>query len=202
MGNYEIERMQEYEDQCHEEYEHYLDNLEAKMKEKRENPFEVDTKEWKDKMDTLEAESDGPYVFPKKGNTTVRLLLSPERDATDFWQPVITVYDNKARTRHMIPVLVEDEVKLLVTAKTVLEGMLNLLYNGYDLLSENAVGVIISRTGDGLGTKYAVMPTPKPIPVAYDGIEWEGALLEAAQEFENIDREEAESVEVDDEIPF
>ena len=197
MTDYALAAMQDYEDECHEEYNQYLDSLEATMLDK----FEVPAEEWKSKMDTLEASTDGIYVFPEKGQTTVRLLLSPERAATDFWQPVVTIYDNKARTRMMIPVLVDDQVKLLVTAKTVLQGMLQLLYNGYDLLSENAVGVIISRTGDGLGTKYTVMPTPKPIPVVYANIDFEGTLLEAATEFENIGKEE-ETVVEDDDIPF
>ena len=181
----------------------------AKMAGKNDR-YEVKGNQWEATLNTFNSENDGVYLFPEKGRTTVRLLLSPERNADMFWQPVVTYYNDKARTRHMIPVLVSDnlgtyhyDIKLMVVAKTVLQGILTILAGGeYDFLHpEKGHGITIVREGEGLGTKYSVLPTKDPVPVDYDAVEFEGTLIECAAEFEHISSPDYKA-EQEEEVPF
>ena len=168
--------------------------------------YAVKAKEWEATLNEFNSQNDGPYLFPEVGNTKIRLLLSPEREPALFWQPVVTTYKDKIRTRHMIPCLVADtlgtyqyDLKLAVVAKTVLKGILTILAGGeYDLLHpEKGHGITIVREGEGLKTKYSVLPSKDPVPVDYDSIEFEGTLVDAGLEFEavtNGDKEEVEEV--------
>ena len=207
-GGYEVSIMEQIQDEDWKELEHWLDRLEDKMNADR---FKADPKMWEAQMNELETEG-GTYLFPPKGYTKVRLLLAPEREIGQFYEPVLRSYQGKERLQHMMPVLVlndqgfANEVKIMVVAKTVTQGILSILAQAeYDLLHPEAGhGITISRQGDGLKTKYSVMPTRDPVPVDYLTLNWyEGELASYARQMESNDREEPEEVlDDDDEIPF
>jgi len=206
------DRVVSLNDQMHEEHwkelEHYLDSLEEKM---NADKFNVDPKEWEATLSDFNSSEGGKYLFPEKGQTRVRLLLSPERDATMFYCPVVTEYTDDAgkttiRNRYMFPCLVADsrgdynnDVKFAVVAKTVVAGILEILAQGeYKFLHpENGHAITINRTGDGLKTKYNVMPSKDPVPVDYLTLNWPQTLTEVAIEFVTPAEPEEE-----DEVPF
>jgi len=204
-GGYELAVM----DQQHEiDYNEWLRHLEDKM---NENQFSVDPKEWEAALNDLTAQ-DGIYLFPEKGDTRVRLLKSPERAITLFYQPVVTTFHDKARTRYMIPVLAADhlgnysyDIKYAVVAKTVVQGILELLSSGYDLLSpDRGHGITIKRTGEGLGTRYTVIPSPDIVEVDYAELDFPMSLLEMADGFVEATEEAKDTKTGDDlqDIPF
>jgi hypothetical protein len=224
----ELDQYLDYLDQCYEEEmnEDYLQDeatifqackeekidpkeyLEWEVQMAVKDQFKVETKQWEAALSELNS-TGGKYLFPEVGRTKVRLLLSPEREPISFYQSVITVYHEKARTRYMMPVLVPDEtdhynyeIKLLVAPKTVLQGILTILAAGdYDFLHpEIGHGITITRAGEGLKTKYTVMPSKDPVPVDYSSLEWEQDLATLAQEFEALSAGEKE--EEVEEIPW
>ena len=176
--------------------------------------FKVDPKEWEETLKEVEASERGRYLFPEVGQTRVRLLVSPERIATMFYHPVVTTYFDKARTRFMFPVLVADsdwnyqlEVKYAVMPKTVLKEILTILVGAeYELFHPSlGHGITINRTGEGLRTKYSVIPSREPVPIDYDQLEFEGILSDIAQEFMDQvaeDKAAKEQEEEGEELPF
>ena len=173
------------------------------------NKYAVKTKQWEAALSEFLSKEGGKYLFPEVGKTKVRILLHPERDPLSFYQSIITVYHEKSRTRYMIPVLVADQmgvyhndVKLAVVAKTVLKGIYTILAAGeYDLLHpENGHSIIIVREGEGLKTKYSVMPTKDPVPVDYENLEFEGTLTDAGLEFEAISNGDKD--DTDEDVPW
>jgi hypothetical protein len=171
--------------------------------------FTVGKEEWEEILAEIEKTEGGKYLFPEKGNTRIRILLYPERTATEFYQEVVTVFKDKARTRYMFPVLVADdnlnftyEVRLAVVAKTVLQEIMKFFVAGYDFLHPaEGLGLTIVRSGEGLGTKYSVIPSKSPIPVDYKAIEFEKTLSEVAEEFVNNNQKDKET-KVDEDFPF
>ena len=135
------------------------------------------------------------------------MLVAPEREAEDFYQPVLRMFKTNSKTQYMTPVLVQDEagtwpleVKYLCMNKTVCQGVLNILATGeYDLLHPEAGHAVhINRTGEGFDTKYSVLPSKDSIKVDYSLLEFEKPLAEYAQDLEASDREDkAEKVEED-----
>ena len=164
-------------------------------------------KQWEANLNALKATEGGLYVFPQGGQTKVRMLLSPEREIEDFYQPVLRMFKNNSTTRFMIPVLVIDdsgninnEIRYLVTAKTVIKAILTILSGGeYDLLHpENGHSIVINRTGEGLNTEYSVLPSKAPVAVDYEVLDFEHKLIDLTLEMEASDREDKE----EDDIPF
>ena len=202
------DRVVSLNDQMHEEHwkelENWIDRLEEKM---NADKFSVDPKEWEATLSDYNSEEmGGKYLFPETGLTRVRLVLSPEREATQFYQPVATEFEGKINTRMMFPCLVADargnytyEIKFAVVAKSVVQKILKILAMGeYDFLHpENGHAITINRTGSGLGTKYDVTPSKDPVYVDYLALEWPQTLTEVAVEFVTP----SEPVE-EDEVPF
>ena len=184
------DRVVSLNDQVHEEHwkelENWLDRLEEKM---FADKFSVDPKEWEATLAELTSSEGGRYLFPEVGQTKIRILLSPEREATMFYHPVATTYNDKVRTRYMLPVMligpITWEFKYAVVAKTVIQGILEILMQGeYDFLHpDKGHAVTITRTGEGLATRYSVMPSRSAVPVDYNEINWEKSLEDVANEF-------------------
>ena len=207
-GEYEVALMEDREEQ------RLIDQMEYLLWEAQmaaNDKFNVEQSDWEAVLSEFESKEGGMYLFPEVGTTRVRILVSPEREPTQFWQPVVTTYAEKARTRHMIPLLVADaqgtfqyEVKYAVVAKTVLKDILSILAAGeYDLLHpEKGHGVSIIRTGEGLGTRYSVMPSKNQIPIDYNAIEFPAALEDVAREFVKSTEEPKEDNESWSEVPF
>ncbi len=206
-GDRELEIMEYYStDELMFDGESTLD-LEGQMTEKN---YEVEPSKWEGKLAEVEAKDDGVYLFPKVGNTKVRILLSPERAVEDFYQPVLRLFKNRSRTQFMMPVIVFEEgewgqeIKYMVVGKMVIMGILNLLASGeYELLHpKEAHGIIVSRAGKGLNTTYSVMPSKNVIPVNYEQYVFEKPLLDMAKELEASDRAEVEEKAEEDDLPF
>ena len=156
--------------------------------------FSADPKMWEDQLQETEVETEGTYLFPQAGKTTVRLLLAPEREISEAFQPVLRSFKGKERLQYMIPVVQTDNnVKIMVMAKTVYKGILQLLANGWELFNpDTGHSIIIDRKGEGLKTTYTVTITPNPVKVDYLTFNWyEGELADYARKMEASDREEA-----------
>jgi len=197
-GDREVDMMHEIEDK------EYLD-WEGQMADNER--FIVAKEKWEGKLNDLNTSEGGIYVFPQPGSTKCRILLSPEREPADFYTPVIRMFRGKTRTQFMMPVIVyendtwSEEPKYLVCAKTVMQGILELLVEGYDLIHpRDGHGIVINRTGEGLQTKYNVLPSKNVIPVDYSQYAFEQELQAVVDELEASDRED-QMPEVD-EIPF
>jgi len=215
----DLDQMQDYEDQVFEAAENtgstadHNYNLPKENKMSEERNYTVETKTWAGKLNELET-TNGIYVFPLKGSTKVRILLSPECAPENFYTPVLRMYKGQGSTKFMLPVIVLDEnntwsedVKYLVLPKTALQGILTILAGGeYDLLHPvNGHGITIVRTGEMLLTKYNVLPSKSPVPVKYDFYEFAKPLMEYAKDLEASDREDNEVASPaydDDDIPF
>ena len=199
--NYLDAMHRQYIDDCW-EHDDWLRQVEEEMNADR---FAADPKMFEEKLEEIEAETEGVYLFPQAGKTKVRLLLAPERDISVFSCPVLRSYKGKESLKYMLPVLLNDNnVKIAVVPKTVYKGILQLLANGWDLFHpDTGHSIIIDRTGEGLKTKYTVSTTPNPVRVDYLTFNWyEGELADYARQMEASDRETDEEVLQDDDIPF
>ena len=205
-GDYQVDLMDHQQEIDMKEYLDWEINMSINDR------FAIAKEQWQEELKDMERQERGRYLFPEKGETKVRLLLSPEINViTAFYAQVVTTYFEKARTRYMIPVLAADElgtfyyeVKYAVVAKTVLKEILSILAGGeYDLFHpETGHAITINRTGDGLGTRYSVIPSKDPVPIDYAEIEFEGCLGDIADEFmEQVESDKA-AKEDDDDIPF
>ena len=206
-GDYQVDLMDHQQEINLEEY------LDWELKMTTNDIFEVAKEQWQEELQDMERQERGRYLFPEKGETRLRLLVSPEINViTSFYAQVITTYFEKARTRYMIPVLAADdtgtyyyEVKYAVVAKTVLKEILSILAGGeYDLFHpETGHAVTINRTGEGLSTRYSVIPSKDPVPIDYDQIEFEGCLGDIADEFmAQVASDKAAKEAEEDDIPF
>jgi len=174
-----------------------LDKLqqEGTMSANERERYQVPQDKWQNKLNNFKTGQLGDYIWPQQGKTNVRLLLSPEREAENFYQPVLRLFKDRSRTQYMVPCLVfdgtawTDEIKYLTVAQTVMQGILAILAGGeYDLLSPIAYGVQIVRSGEGLNTTYNVFPSKNEIPVDYSKYVFERTLEDMAQELEMADR--------------
>ena len=199
MTEYHLNQMQDYEDQTYQEDE---------MTDER---FNVSAEKWQGKLDELPAEG-GVYLYLPAGKTRVKLLLSPERTVTEFYQPVLRMFKDNSRTQFMMPVVVVDkegigeEVKYLTCPKTVLKGILKILADGeYDLLHPaKGHSITIDKTGSGFDTEYNVLPSKDPVVVDYNTLEFDKDLIEYATDLEALDRDEKKPAKEDnaEEIPW
>ena len=176
-----------------------------------EKNFKLDPDKAREKRDELQKKEAGVYLFPQVGKTKVRLLLAPEREPEDFYQPVLRLFKDRSKTQYMIPCITEgetgswgQEVQYLVVGKMTLDGIMSLIIDGdYDLLSpDGAYGILIVRSGEGLNTTYQVMASKNQIPIVYDAYEFEKPLLEMAHDLEKADRERVAEEDKDDYVPF
>jgi len=219
----DLDQMQDYEDLVYAEHileksdqDPFLDRLDRSMKRldeieviiMAEKKYTVDVSKWEDKLKNLDNSSGGNYVFPQVGTTKVRLLVSPEREAEEFYEPVSRLFREQEKTQYMAPCIVfEDktwnmDVKYLNMNKTVFKGILSIMAGGeYDLLSpDKGHAVQITRTGEGLKTQYTVLPSMQQVPVDYGMIEFEYELNEMARELEASDRKD--KTEEYEDVPF
>ena len=167
--------------------------------------YQVDANVWEAKLTEIESDLDGKYIFPKKGKTNIRFLLGPNLLPQQFYHPVVTEFDGKAKTRFMAPCIVllpdntwSKDIKFVVFGKMVLKDIITILAGGdYDLLHpEYGHGVCINRAGDGRQTKYQVIPSKDPVKIDPDYYEWTQELSEAVDDLENPTPDE------DDDVPF
>lgn len=156
--------------------------------------------QWQNMLEQLDSGGDGVYYYPKDGRTRMRLLPVPNSTNGVFYRQTARHWQGQMRNRYIFfaVVLTEEEknqVKVVVTNKTVLKGILQLLAEGYDLLDfEEGTGITLVRAGKGLETTYNVMPSKKPLPIDPGTLEWpEQNLSELATEFERKSRERDET---------
>lgn len=164
----------------------------------------MDAEVFQNMLDGLKSGAGGKFQFLGEGKTRLRLVMPQgTTDPRDFYTETTRVYRGKERTRYLflaqvvgatgkdVPEEIKNKVSPIVAPKTVLQGILALLAEGYDLLSPNGNGVTVIRSGKGLETSYNVIPSPKPIPLP-DELEWpEESLVELGNEFyqDSLDRD-------------
>ena len=198
-GDYEVAV---YEDRLDLDYDEWILDLEEQMNADR---FKADPKMFEAQLEEIEADTEGVYLFPQAGKTKVKLLLAPERIMSTFYEPVLRSWQGKERLQYMMPVVINDNnVKIMVVAKTVHKGIIQLLANGWDLFDPDlGHGIVIDRTGEGIYTRYTVTTTPNPVAIDYESLNWyEDVLTDYARTMEANDREEGEPELVDDDLPF
>lgn len=154
-----------------------------------EEAGEVDPAVWQQKLEELESQG-GEFFYPKAGRNRLRLLPgNPVR--ADFFIQVDREYQGNTRSKYLVKAVVFDgetrEVKAVVLSKTVLRGILNLLAEGYDLLGRNGHGITIVRTGTGMDTSYATMPSSKPQALPEDLEDIDMSLEELAGRLLELD---------------
>lgn len=155
---------------------------------------------WGDLLDQLSV--GGNFYRLKEGTTKLRLVQLPTMKAKKgqpfvFYGEVQTSYRGNERTRFVIPALVLEgkgarpemskKVTPVVITKTILKGILGLLAEGYELFDlKEGYGIAIKRTGTGLNTDYAVLPSrnPQPMPEDFELPGEKVTIDEMASEFE------------------
>ena len=138
--------------------------------------------------------SNGPFYYLKEGKVRLR-LVAEQGTKTRWFTETVNTFNGRTRTKMIVLAIlvsgkgVTDEMKGKVTpvvvAKTVLTQILNLLAEGYDLLSpKRGMGLSITRRGSNLDTAYNVLPSQSPQPLP-EGLQWpEKTLAELADEYE------------------
>lgn len=154
---------------------------------------------WQDLLDQIN--TSGNFFRPKEGSTRIRLIplpgMEPDADgAFQFWEEVQTNFRGQIRTKFVIAGLILEakgarpematSVTPIVISKSVLKGILGLLAEGYELFDlTEGYGITLKRSGQGLDTDYAVMPSKNPVVVKEEDIEIpQKTLAELAEDFE------------------
>jgi len=153
--------------------------------------------EWQDMLDDLGSESNDPRIyFIKQGRNRLRLV--PEGgDPRKFYCKVVRNYKGQVSTKFLLRGIVqgreENSVQLIPCGKSVVKNVLNLLAEGYDLLSPNeGLGITIIRAGQGReGTSYNVLPSPKAVPLPKKFTDLEDSMEAIAQEISENDEKRA-----------
>ena len=142
----------------------------------------------------------GEFFRPQQGESKVRILTAAEPIGSHFKGKggppgICTLGDDCGYCRQNIKKTVkvwiyvldrEDEtIKLGELPWSVFKQTGELGSNsehGYKDLPP--YDLLITRTGEGMGTKYSVMPTKNPLSVDYDALEFESNLTDLKIEFE------------------
>lgn len=182
----------------------------AKKQEETNTPDpQQSTELWQQLLNEVSSGEGGSTFFLKSGRTYVRLVpiaVHEELGIPLFHIKTTSTFRGNTRERVLITGQViktdagplqdrwVDKVVPILVTKSVLKGILALLAEGYDLLSdENGHGVVIRKEGSGLSTEYSVMPSAKPIPVNREELtmpemsleEMSEAYMESNQRFAN-----------------
>lgn len=161
------------------------------------SPSAPSASKWQNLLDQLNTSS---YFFrPKEGSTRLRLIPLPgmdyEAEGFQFWAEAQTNFRGQVRTKFVIAALILEAkgarpemattVTPVIISKAVLKGILGLLAEGYDLFGPEGYGITLKRSGQGLETDYAVMPSKNPVKVNEEDIDVPDMTLEEmAAEFE------------------
>lgn len=150
---------------------------------------------WSNLLNDLNTAGSGDFFFPKTGRTRLRLI--PEEGTEDqFFTQVDSVYRGQTKTKYILLAIVlgtdqgpldekwVNKVVGVVVSKVVLKGIVQLLAEEYDLLSEEGHGITIVRSGNGqFDTTYTVLPSQKVVPIPEEAEMPEMTLEEMAEEF-------------------
>jgi len=156
---------------------------------------------WDEVLDTLASSGGGPFFFPKGTRTRMRLVCL-EDDERHFYAGAMTQYKGRPKTKYVVfanvlaseggPKGALDEkwkgvIAPVVITKTVLQGIINLLAEGYELFDETGgYGITILKSGSGTDTDYNVTPSPAPVKINLNTLELpEKSLVEYAEELTN-----------------
>lgn len=148
----------------------------APPRARREFDFksQMGAEDWQKILDQMSS-AGGPFYYLKDGKTRLRLVPQPG-SKTRWFIEALNTFNGRTRPKVIFFAVLasgkgvteemKNQVRPVVAAKTVVTGILNLLAEGYDLLSPRGYGLTISRTGTGLETAYSILPSqePKPLP--------------------------------------
>lgn len=129
---------------------------------------------WSDLLQDLgEGGGDPRFAFLKPGTTHIRLLTPPKGPK---FVKVNAFYEGKPRDRYMVLALIlkhptrenndPTQVKALVMPKSVLQSIAQFGAESFDLFDHvKGHGLMLKKSGQGLTTDYAVVPSKQPIRV-------------------------------------
>lgn len=141
---------------------------------------------WQSLLDQFQ-EGPGKIYFPKAGKTRMKLVTPKERDEYNFFEEVTNSYGKRKWLvlGYVVNLADEEEapkIRGILLPKTAIRGILNLLAEGHDLLSEDGNGITLTRTGLGkTDTSYSVVPSANPQPLP-EGIIWPDETLDELAE--------------------
>lgn len=149
---------------------------EKKKKAKKEKaPVEPVTIDWDRVMDDLQSGGSSDFIFCKQDRTRLRLV---QKEGQPAFTTIPSTYQGRTKDKYMILAvdMAVDEgertVRGVILSKTPFKAIVQLLQEGYDFFDpEEGFGVTVRRSGSGLDTQYAVMPSQKPLPMDPEWIE-------------------------------
>lgn len=149
---------------------------------------------WDELLESLASGGgNGSVWFPKAGKTKIKLALEDAEDDQSFFIPVSRDFrgNGQFRDKYLLRGVVldqeEDKMSAVQVSKTAFKQVIQLLAEGYELFDpEEGHGLVITKTGEGKNTSWAVMPSPRPIETPeVDDPEW--TLEELPDQMDKID---------------
>lgn len=148
---------------------------------------------WDDLLDSMESNTSGDAFFLKEGKTRMKLIPEDEDDEESFFVDVTRTFQGKEKTKKLVRAWVmgqdEDRIRGVVFPITAFKSVLQMLSEGYELLTPDGYGITVVATGQKLERAYSVMPSRKEVDLPDDLQDLEKSLDDLAEEIYNADKD-------------